>query len=64
MLITPPCGAPDLRISEVEMLFPTFTTRGEARQKVQDPIEQAGVETLGLKLNDELEGTMVLNVEL
>jgi hypothetical protein len=26
---------------------------GAARQKVQDPVEQGGVETQGLKLNDE-----------
>ena len=29
---------------------------GAARQEVQDPIAQGGVETQGLKLNDELEG--------
>ena len=44
-LIKHPCGAPVLRISEAEMLFPTFTTWG-----------QGGVETQGLKLNDELGG--------
>jgi hypothetical protein len=27
------------------MLLPTFTTRGAARQEVQDPIAQGGVET-------------------
>ena len=29
---------------------------GAARQEVQDPIAQGGVETQGLKLNDELGG--------
>ena len=29
---------------------------GVAHQKVQDPIAQGGVETQGLKLNDELGG--------
>ena len=29
---------------------------GAARQEVQDPIAQGGVQTLGLKLNDELGG--------
>ena len=49
-------GAPELRVSKVEMLFPTFTTWGAARQNVQDPIAQGGVETQGLQLNDELGG--------
>jgi hypothetical protein len=35
-----PCGAPVLRISEVEVLFPTFTTWGAAHQEVQDPVAQ------------------------
>ena len=48
-----PCGPPVLRISEVEILFPTFTTWGK---EVQDPIAQGGVETQGLKLIDELGG--------
>ena len=55
-LSTHRCRAPVLMISEVELLFPTFTTWGAARQKVQDPIAQGGVETQGLKLNDELGG--------
>jgi hypothetical protein len=33
-LRTHPCGALVLRISGVEMLFPTFTTWGAARQEV------------------------------
>ena len=37
-----PCGAPVLRITEVEMMFPT--------------IAQGGVETHALKLNDKLGG--------
>ena len=51
-LSTHPYGAPVLRMSEVEMLFPTFTVR----QKVQDPIAQGRVETQGLKLDDDLGG--------
>ena len=54
-LSTHPCGAPPLRVSEVEMLFPTFTTWGR-RVKVQDPVAQGGVETQGLQLDDELAG--------
>ena len=50
------CGAPVLRISGVEMLFPTLTTWGAARQEVQDPVAQGGVETQGLELNDEFGG--------
>ena len=37
---------------------------GAARQKVQDPVAQGGVETQGLQLNDELGWSMVLNSEL
>ena len=49
-----PCGAPVLRVSEVEMLFPTFTTWGRPFQNVQAPIAQGGVETQGLQLDDEV----------
>jgi hypothetical protein len=41
-----------LRISVVEVLLPTFT----ARQEVQDPVAQGGVQTQGPELNDELGG--------
>ena len=51
-----PCGAPVLRIRKVEVLFPTNTTRGLARQEVQDPVAQGGVQTEGLELNDKLGG--------
>ena len=51
-----PCGAPVLRISGVEMLLPTFHHLGVARQKVQNPVAQDGVETQGLELNDEFGG--------
>ena len=59
-LSTHPCGDPVLRISEVEVLFPTFTTWGEASQEVA----QGGVQTQGPSLMMNLEGTMVLNAEL
>jgi hypothetical protein len=55
-LSTHPCGASMLRISEVEIMFPTFTTWGRQREEVQVPVAQGGVETQGLKLNDELGG--------
>ena len=55
-LRTHPCGAPVLRISEVEMLFPTFNTWGAARQEVQDPVAPGGVQTQGPELNYELGG--------
>jgi hypothetical protein len=54
-LSTHPRRAPVLRISKVEMLFPTFTTWGQPI-KVQDPIAQGRVENQGIKLNDELGG--------
>ena len=44
-----------LRISEVEVLFPTFTTWGWPVE-VQDPVAQGGVLTQGPKFNDELGG--------
>jgi hypothetical protein len=50
-LKTHPCGAPVLRISRVEVLFPTFHHLGAARQKVQDPVAQCWVQ-----LNDGLGG--------
>jgi hypothetical protein len=52
-----PCGTPVLRISEVEVLFPTFTTWGAARHEVPDPVAQGGVQTQGPELNDELGGS-------
>ena len=50
-----PCGTPVLRVSEVEMLFPSFTT-WEQPIKVWDPIAQGGVETQGIHLDDKLGG--------
>ena len=50
---THPCVAPVLKVSEVEMLFPTFTTWGWP-VKVQDPVAHGVVETQGLPLDDEL----------
>ena len=40
----------------VEVMFPAFTTWGAARQEVQDPVAQGGVQAQGLKRNDELGG--------
>jgi hypothetical protein len=37
---------------------------GVARQEVQDPVAQGGVETQGPELDDELGGYYVLNAEL
>jgi hypothetical protein len=48
-LSTHPCGAP-----VVEVSLPTFTTCGAARREVQDPVAQGGVQTQGVKFNDEL----------
>ena len=54
-LRTHPSVNPVLRISGVEMLFPTLTTWGRP-VKVQDPVAQGGVETQDLKLNDHFGG--------
>ena len=51
-----PFWATFLRICEVEVLLPTFTTWGAARQGVQDPVAQGGAQTQGPELNDELGG--------
>ena len=55
-LRTPPCGAPVLKISGVETLFPTLTTWGRPVQEVRHPAAQGGVETQGLELNDKFGG--------
>ena len=49
-----PCGAPVLRVSEVEMLFPAFTTWRRLVRKSRTA--QGGVEAQGLQLDDELGG--------
>ena len=41
-LNTHPCGAPVLRISEVEVLFPTFTTWGQPVRKSRTQLHKAG----------------------
>jgi hypothetical protein len=46
-LSTHPFVTPVLRVSQVEMLFPTVITWGRP-VKVQDPIAQGRVETQGL----------------
>jgi hypothetical protein len=45
-----------LRISEAEVLFPTFTTWGATGVQVQDPVAQGVVQTQGPELDDELSG--------
>ena len=52
-LSTHPCGAPVLRISEVEVLFPTFATLEAAFQEVQDPVAEGGGQTQGPDFNDD-----------
>jgi hypothetical protein len=42
-----------LKISEVEVLFSTFTTWG---QPVRTQLHQGGVQTQGIELKDELGG--------
>ena len=54
-LRTHPCVAPVLRISGVEMLFPTLATWGRP-VKVQNPVAEGCVETQDLELNDEFGG--------
>ena len=59
-----PCRAPVLRISRVEMLFPTITTWGQPVRKSRTQLQWAGSRPIVLSLLPSLEGTMVLNAEL
>jgi hypothetical protein len=54
-LSTHPCGAPVLRISEVEVLFPTFTTWGQPVSKSRTQLHRAGFRPRVMSL----EGTIV-----
>ena len=58
-LSTHPCGEPVLRISEVEVLFPTFTTWGQPARKSRT--HRVGFRPRDSSLMMRLEGTMVLN---
>ena len=53
-----------LRISEVEVLFPTFTTWGRPVRKSRTQLHRAGFRPRAPSLMISLEGTMVLNAEL
>ena len=55
VLSTDPCGAPGLRISEVEVLFPPFTTWGRPVRKSRTQLHRVGFRE-GLELNNELRG--------
>ena len=63
-LSTHPCGAPVLRISEVEVLFPTFTNWGRPVRKSRTLLHRAGFRPRASSLMMSLEGTLVLNAEL
>ena len=59
-----PCEASVLRISEVEMLFPTFTTWGRPVRKSRTQLHRAVFRPRASSLMMSLEGTVVLNTEL
>ena len=63
-LSTYSCGAPMLRISEVEVLFPTFTTWGRPVRKSRTQLHRTEFRPKASSLMMSLEGTMVLNAEL
>ena len=63
-LSTHPCGAPMLRINEVEVLFPTFTTWGRPVRKSRIQLQREVFSPRVLSLVMSYEGTMVLNAEL
>ena len=57
-LSTHPCGSLVLRISEVEMLLPTFTTWGRPVRKAKAQLHRAGLKPKASSLMMSLEGTM------
>jgi hypothetical protein len=57
-------GPTVLRISEVEVLFPTFTTWGRPVRKSRTQLHRAGFKPRATSLMMSLEGTMVLKAEL
>ena len=63
-LCTHPCGAPVLRISEVEVLFPTFPTYGRPVRQSRIQLHRAGSRPRASSLIMSLEGTVVRNAEL
>ena len=63
-LSTHPCGAPVLRISEVEVLFQTFTNWGQPVRKSRTQLNRAGLSPRASSLMMSLDGIMVLNAEL
>ena len=63
-LSTHPCWAQVLRISEVEVLFPTFNTWGWPVRKSRTKLHRAGLRPRASSLMLSLESIMVLNAEL
>jgi hypothetical protein len=59
-----PLWAPVLRISGVEMLFPTFTIWGLPVRKSRTQLHRVGLRPRVSSLMMILGGTMVLNAEL
>ena len=59
-----PLWAKVLRISEVEVLFPTFTIWGRHVRMSRTQLHRAGFRPRASSLMMSLEGTMVLNAEL
>ena len=51
-----PCGAPVLRISGVELLFPTLTTWGRPISKSRTQLHRAGSRPMVSSLMTSLEG--------
>ena len=59
-----PCGAPMLRISVVEVLFPTFTTWGQLVWKSRTQLYMVRFRPRASSLMMRLEGTIVWKAEL
>ena len=63
-LSTHPCGALVLMISEVKVLFPTFTTWGRPGRKSRTQLHRAGLRPRVSSLMMRVDGIKVLNAEL
>jgi hypothetical protein len=60
-LSTHPCGAPVLRVSEVELLLPTFTTWGGAVRMSRTQLHRVGLRPRDSSLVMIFEGSMGLS---
>jgi hypothetical protein len=63
-LSTHPCGAPVLKISIVEVLFPIFNPWGRTVRNSRSQLHKEGFRPRSSNLMMSLEGTIMLKAEL